>query len=225
MSNAFAKFKPLLTLLIGVLSTLGVLSLTRVGPAQAQSPGVNLATPRCPSQRPCKRRTRPCKAGVAAVEGKTAPLSVSGTDLTITGVNVHIVDGSGSTDSTSGLGNLIVGYNAPGNRGATSAPAATTSSWATRTATRPSAAWSPAGDQQLPSPAARPTPAHPDQGAIEQRRSTRQRPASPRSAAATSNTASGLLLGQRRPRTTWPAASTPRSAAATATRPAAPTPR
>ena len=41
MSNTFAKFKPLLTLLVGFLAA--VLSPTRVGPAQAQSPGVNLA--------------------------------------------------------------------------------------------------------------------------------------------------------------------------------------
>ena len=39
--------------------------------------------------------------------------SLSGTDLTISGVNVHVVDGTGGTASTSGLGNVIVGYNAP----------------------------------------------------------------------------------------------------------------
>ena len=55
------------------------------------------------------------------LETTTAPLSVSGTPgtfpatLSITGVNVHILDGTGSTQSTSGLGNLIVGYNALGN--------------------------------------------------------------------------------------------------------------
>ena len=46
------------------------------------------------------------------VEAKTAPLSVSGTNFLITGKNVQIVDGTGSTSSTSGLGNLTVGYNA-----------------------------------------------------------------------------------------------------------------
>ncbi len=46
-----------------------------------------------------------------AVEAKTAPLSLNGTTLTISGVNVQVVDGSGATDSTSGLGNLTVGYN------------------------------------------------------------------------------------------------------------------
>ena len=38
-------------------------------------------------------------------------MSLSGTELTISGVNVRIVDGSGSTNSTSGLGNLTIGYN------------------------------------------------------------------------------------------------------------------
>ena len=61
-----------------------------------------------------------------ALQAKTAPISVSGTDLTITGMNVHIVSGSGSTSdgtfnqlgkpvqgtSLTGLGNLIIGYNA-----------------------------------------------------------------------------------------------------------------
>jgi hypothetical protein len=46
-----------------------------------------------------------------AVEAKTAPMSLQGTDLAFTGVNVHIRDGSGSTFSDSGLGNLTVGYN------------------------------------------------------------------------------------------------------------------
>jgi hypothetical protein len=54
---------------------------------------------------------------VSALETKTPFLS-TGTDgnnkpaLFITGANVYIQDGTGSTDSTSGLGNLIVGYNA-----------------------------------------------------------------------------------------------------------------
>ena len=41
--------------------------------------------------------------------------SLSGTDLSITGVNVHILDGTGKTASPSGLGNLIIGYNKLGN--------------------------------------------------------------------------------------------------------------
>jgi len=42
-TQALAKCRPLLYAAVGVLSTLGVLSLTHLGPAQAQSPGVNLA--------------------------------------------------------------------------------------------------------------------------------------------------------------------------------------
>ncbi len=43
--------------------------------------------------------------------------NVGGTNtlLTIKGVNVQIVDGMHKTSSTSGLGNLILGYNAAGN--------------------------------------------------------------------------------------------------------------
>jgi uncharacterized coiled-coil protein SlyX len=49
---------------------------------------------------------------ITPLETKTAPLSVSGSDFVISGKNVHIVDGSGFTESTSGLGNLTIGYNA-----------------------------------------------------------------------------------------------------------------
>jgi uncharacterized coiled-coil protein SlyX len=49
---------------------------------------------------------------VTSLETKTAPLSVAGTDFIVSGMNVHIVDGTGSTQSTSGLGNLTIGYNA-----------------------------------------------------------------------------------------------------------------
>ncbi|MGI4792215.1 MAG: hypothetical protein ACRYFS_25605 [Janthinobacterium lividum] len=44
MTTPFAKCKPLLFATLGVLSTVGVLSLTHVGPTQAQSPGVSLAS-------------------------------------------------------------------------------------------------------------------------------------------------------------------------------------
>ena len=60
------------------------------------------------------------------MKARTAPLSVSGTDLTITGVNVHIVRGSGRTDDgirdspgkkvLTGLSNLIIGYNKASGR-------------------------------------------------------------------------------------------------------------
>jgi hypothetical protein len=49
---------------------------------------------------------------IAVQAAKLAPVSVSGTVFTISGVNVRVVDGSGSTASTLGLGNLAIGYNA-----------------------------------------------------------------------------------------------------------------
>ncbi len=48
----------------------------------------------------------------AAQVAALGPFSLSGSDLSLTGVNVHLVDGSGSTNSATGLGNLIIGYNA-----------------------------------------------------------------------------------------------------------------
>ena len=110
---------------VGVLSTLGALSLSHVGPVQAQSPGVNLA--QLVAQVNTLQSTVSSQATtIRALQVKTAPLSVSndpnaeGTNtlLTIKGVNVQIVDGTGSTASTSGLGNLIIGYNRSGARAA-----------------------------------------------------------------------------------------------------------
>ena len=54
---------------------------------------------------------------LAVVEAKTAPIGVFDDDFVITGKNVYIVDGSGDTESDSGLGNLIVGYNENGSNG------------------------------------------------------------------------------------------------------------
>jgi hypothetical protein len=48
---------------------------------------------------------------VSAVEVKTAPVSVTATTYTIAGRNVFIQDGTGDTESASGLGNLTIGYN------------------------------------------------------------------------------------------------------------------
>ncbi len=56
----------------------------------------------------------PAGAGLSSQQAAVlGTLSLSGTDLTFRGINLHLVDGSGSTASTSGLGNLIVGYNGP----------------------------------------------------------------------------------------------------------------
>lgn len=92
---------------VGVLSTLGALSLTHIGPVQARSANVSLVS--------LVKRLNADETTIAALKAKTAPLSVSGRDLTITGVNVHIIDGTSRTNITSGLGNLIIGYN--GSRG------------------------------------------------------------------------------------------------------------
>jgi hypothetical protein len=56
-------------------------------------------------------------AGLTDVEAKTAPIRVVGTEFQIIGTNVSILDGSGATESKTGLGNLIVGYNENGSNG------------------------------------------------------------------------------------------------------------
>ncbi|NQT21686.1 MAG: hypothetical protein HQ592_18415, partial [Planctomycetes bacterium] len=49
---------------------------------------------------------------VAALETLLASMSLNGNDVTFSGVNVRIVNGTGTTDGTvNGLGNLIVGHN------------------------------------------------------------------------------------------------------------------
>ncbi len=52
------------------------------------------------------------EARIAALEALLAGVTRDGNDITFSGANVHIVNGSGSTDSAvNGFGNLIVGYN------------------------------------------------------------------------------------------------------------------
>lgn len=46
-----------------------------------------------------------------AIEAKTRPISLDGNNLWISGVNVHVVDGTNNTLSDSGRGNLIIRYN------------------------------------------------------------------------------------------------------------------
>jgi trimeric autotransporter adhesin len=48
---------------------------------------------------------------VAPVADKLVHVSRRGDDLFITGANLHILNGLGNTDSTNGLGNLVIGYN------------------------------------------------------------------------------------------------------------------
>jgi len=57
------------------------------------------------------------QTSIDALQTLTAPMTLTGTDLTFTGVNVHIVSGSGKTDDNvgsggtlTGLGNMIIGY-------------------------------------------------------------------------------------------------------------------
>jgi hypothetical protein len=52
---------------------------------------------------------------VAALEDLLTHFSRAGNDIFITGANLHIRNGLGSTDTTNSLGNLIVGYNETGN--------------------------------------------------------------------------------------------------------------
>jgi FtsZ-binding cell division protein ZapB len=49
-------------------------------------------------------------ARVSALEDKLAYVNVAGTEMYITGANLHILNGAGSTESTNSLGNLIMGY-------------------------------------------------------------------------------------------------------------------
>ena len=136
---AFTKLKPLLTLLVGFLAALGVLSLTHVGPAQAQSPGVTLAQ-LVATVNTLKAQVAALQADNTALKAKTAPLSLSNgvgpnTELTFTGVNVRIVSGHGYTDDgtggegrelhTDGPGRPDRRLNAPATLTATSGPAHT----------------------------------------------------------------------------------------------------
>jgi IPT/TIG domain len=51
-------------------------------------------------------------ARLAALEAKLARVSVSGNDIYVTGANLHVRSGTGSTEGpVNGLGNLVIGYN------------------------------------------------------------------------------------------------------------------
>ena len=166
MTTPFAKFKTPLFAALGVLSTLGVLSLTPGHPAQALGPGVNLAAlvaqvnalttqqaadeatitadeaimadqqvqitylKNHPTPGPKGDQGDPGTTGNTGAQGiqgvqgiqgpqgiagPASPFTVSGREVTLSGYNLHIVSGSGSTNdggTLSGLGNLIIGYNA-----------------------------------------------------------------------------------------------------------------
>lgn len=123
------SLKSLLFAFAGSCAAFGVLALMQGHPAQAQNPA---PSPNAAVDALIARlnaddvEIAALQADNNALKAKTAPLSVSGTDLTFTGVNVHIVSGTGSTsdgatDSSNqpvpgktltGLGNLIIGYDA-----------------------------------------------------------------------------------------------------------------
>ena len=126
MSNFLLKLKPFGLVTVGVLSTLGALSLTHIGPVQAQSPGVNLAA--LLARLTADEATIKTQGStIATLQALTAPLSLSNDPfvagknnlLTITGVNVRIINGLGAAAANAGtingLGNLTVGYNVVGN--------------------------------------------------------------------------------------------------------------
>jgi hypothetical protein len=52
---------------------------------------------------------------LAVLEGKLARVLVvnNGADIVISGANLHIANGLGSTQTNNGLGNLVIGYNEP----------------------------------------------------------------------------------------------------------------
>src|SRR4030095_1218064 len=66
-----------------------------------------------PSGKPVDAQQGGLPARVAALEDKLAAVTFDATanELVITGANLRIVNGLGATDTTNGLGNLIVGYN------------------------------------------------------------------------------------------------------------------
>ena len=126
MSSYLLKLKPFGLVTVGVLSTLGTLSLAHLGPAQAQSPGVNLAA--LLARLTADEATIKTQGStIATLQALTAPLSLSNDPfvagknnlLTITGVNVRIINGLGAAAANAGtingLGNLTVGYNVVGN--------------------------------------------------------------------------------------------------------------
>jgi len=73
-----------------------------------------------------KDQTPPNRRGleqrVEALETKLAHVTSGPNDVTITGANLRIVNGLGTTETTNGLGNLIVGYNEPRQANVTCAP-------------------------------------------------------------------------------------------------------
>lgn len=134
---------------LGFCAAVGAMGFLHGAPVQAQAPGINLTalynqvqtlqtkldaeTARAKAAE-AQLQTNinnisltPGPAGPQGPAGPTgatgpagaSPFTVSGHDVTLSGYNLHIVSGSGSTNdgggALTGLGNLIIGYNALGN--------------------------------------------------------------------------------------------------------------
>ena len=69
---------------------------------------VSLPLPSGTAQSPAEP---PLAQRVAALEQKLQSVTVGENELVMTGVNLRIVNGLGTTSTVNGLGNLIVGYN------------------------------------------------------------------------------------------------------------------
>jgi len=54
------------------------------------------------------------EASISVVTTKLEHFSRTGDEVVIEGANLHVRNGSGSTDTTNGLGNVIIGYNENG---------------------------------------------------------------------------------------------------------------
>lgn len=59
----------------------------------------------------CSNELATLQAEVAALKELLVHFSRNGNEITISGANLHVVNGSGNTYNTNGLGNIIIGYN------------------------------------------------------------------------------------------------------------------
>lgn len=62
-------------------------------------------------QKALETRQTEVEARIAPVEAKLRPFSLARNELVLTGVNLHLRNGLNRSDSSNGLGNLILGYN------------------------------------------------------------------------------------------------------------------
>lgn len=63
------------------------------------------------SQWICSEELATLQAEVAALKNLLVHFSRSGNEITISGANLHVINGTGATASANGLGNIIIGYN------------------------------------------------------------------------------------------------------------------